>query len=88
MNGPLDELFRVRTNGNGYVDQEWNDVLLNEILELLNQGRVREEPCEPSPTHPGGWGTRRFRDLESGEIYEYTGPWERGGPRFRKIGPD
>ena len=88
MAGPLDGIFRTRTNGNGYVQQEWNDILLKrEILQLVAEGRVREEPCEPSPTFPEGWGTRRFRDLETGDTYEYTGPWERGGPRFYKVSP-
>ena len=88
MAGPLDEIFRTRTNGNGHVQQEWDDILLRrEISQLVAEGRVAEEPCEPSPTYPRGWGTRRFRDLETDNTYEYTGPWERGGPRFRKVSP-
>jgi hypothetical protein len=36
MDGPLDDIFRTRTNGNGYVQQEWNDILLKrEILHLV-----------------------------------------------------
>ena len=51
MAGPLDEIFRTRTNGNGYVQQEWDDILLKrEISQLVAEGRVAEEPCEPSPT--------------------------------------
>ena len=88
MAGPLEEIFRARTNGNGYVQQEWDDILLKrEILQLLGEGRIHEEACAPSPTYPEGWRTRRFRDLETGDTYEYTGPWERGGPRFYKVGP-
>ena len=86
MGGDLEEIFRLRTNGNGYVQQEWDDILLKrEILQLIGEGRVREVPCKPSPTQPGGWGTRRFHDVETGDIYEYSGPWERGGPRFYKV---
>ena len=83
MAGPLDEVFRTRTNGNGYVLQEWSDILLKrEILQLIAEGRVREGPCEPSPTCPEGRGTRGFRDLETGDTYEYTGPWGTWRPKI------
>jgi len=33
------------------VQQEWDDILLKrEISQLVAEGRVAEEPCEPSPT--------------------------------------
>jgi hypothetical protein len=89
MAGTLDEIFRVRTNGNGYVQQEWEHILLQrELSQLVAEGRVREEayPLRKNAKYPEQWVTRRFRDLETGGLYEYTGPWERGGPRFYKLG--
>jgi hypothetical protein len=91
MAGTLDEIFRVRTNGNGYVRQEWEHILLmRELSQLVAEGRVREVACPPRKNEKYGedWVTRRFRDLETGDTYEYTGPWERGGPRFYKVSPN
>jgi hypothetical protein len=34
----LDEIFRIRTDGNGYIQQEWNDILLKR--EILQRGTV------------------------------------------------
>jgi len=85
--GVLEDLFSVRTNGNGYILSEWDLVLLKRDLErLMAEGHV----CElPSPVvvrleWPDAPERRRFRDPETGETYEYSGPWERGRPRFIK----
>jgi hypothetical protein len=87
----LEEIFSLRTKGNGYIEQEWDDVLLKrDIARLMADGRVREVPCSPSKSakySPQG-ETRCFRDLETGDTYEYVGPWERGGPRFYKLSSD
>jgi hypothetical protein len=81
MAGTLGEIFRVRTNGNGYIEQEWDNILLQrEISQLVAEGRVREVACPAS-------GTRRFHDVETGDTYDYISPTERGLPRFYKISP-
>ena len=84
----LEDLFNVRTNGNGYVLAEWEHVLLKRDLErLMAEGQVRElpSPVVARPGWPDAPERRRFRDLETGETYEYSGPWERGRPRFIKL---
>jgi hypothetical protein len=79
MAGTLDEISRVRTNGNGYIEQEWDNILLQrEISQLVAEGRVREVACP-------AWGTRRFHDVETGDTYDYISQGERGLPRFYKI---
>ena len=87
MAGILDEIFHARTNGNGYVEQEWNHTLLKrEIAWLLAEARIQEVPSPPrrGSEYPTEWETKRYLDLETGDIYEYLGPWDRGGPRFHK----
>ena len=88
MPGVLDGIFNVRTNGNGYIEQEWDDVLLRrEIASLVADGRVQEIPCpdmENAKQRPQA-ETRCYRDLETGDTYKYSGHWERGMPRFCKI---
>jgi hypothetical protein len=91
MAGALEEIFNVRTNGNGYIGQEWDDVLLKrDIAQLVVDGRVQEVPCPPreNSKYSPQWETKCFRDVETGETYEYAGPWERGRPRFYKVSPD
>ena len=86
--GILEDLFNVRTNGNGFILSEWDDVLLQRDLErLVAEGQVKEvprilteesgqfDPCERK------W----FRDCNTGDTYEYAGPWDRGGPRFNRL---
>src|SRR2546430_16053957 len=86
--GVLEDLFDVRTNGNGYVLSEWDLVLLKRDLErLMAEGKVRElpSPVVARPECPDAPERRRFRDLDTGETYEYSGPWEKGRPRFIKL---
>jgi hypothetical protein len=41
MAGVLDELSRVRTNGNGYFQQGWDHLLLlRDLKTLLVEGRI------------------------------------------------
>ena len=83
MAGVLEELFDVRTNGNGYILSEWDDVLLKRDLQrLMAERRVQELP---SPVRPGWPERKRFQDIGTGETYEYSDSWERGGPRFNKL---
>jgi hypothetical protein len=45
MAGILEDLFNVRTNGNGFITSEWDDVLINRDLErLVTAGQVKEVP--------------------------------------------
>ena len=54
MAGTLDEISRVRTNGNGYIEQEWDNILLQrEISQLVAEGRVREVACPASRAQDG-----------------------------------
>jgi len=90
LGGVLEELFNVRTNGNGYIVSGWDHVLLKRALEqLMAEGSIQEMPTPMSDQRrwPGEPERKRFRDLETGETYEYSGPWERGGPRFKKLTP-
>jgi hypothetical protein len=84
--GVLEELFGLRTNGNGYIQTEWDDVLLKRDLQrLMAEGRVQELPSPVMPGWPGGPERKRFQDLGTGETYEYSDSWERVGPRFKKL---
>jgi len=86
----LEELFNVRTNGNGYIVSAWDHVLLKRALvQLMTEGRIQEVPTPVNDQRrwPGEPERKRFRDLETGETYEYSGPWERGVPRFKKLTP-
>jgi hypothetical protein len=88
MAGVLEELFNMRTNGNGYVLSEWDDILIKRDLErLVAEGRVREMPFPISkqPLWTDSPERKRFRDIEAGEAYEYVNGWERGRPRFNKV---
>jgi|HubBroStandDraft_4_1064222.scaffolds.fasta_scaffold88635_4 hypothetical protein len=91
MAGPLEEIFLVRTNGNGYFQQVWDHTLFQrEIKALLAEGRIQEVDC---PTRENGkyavdWDVRRFRDLHTGDTYEYHGAGDRTEPRFRRVAPD
>jgi hypothetical protein len=77
MPGVLEEIFNVRTNGNGYVETKWNDILLKKDLRrLIAEGRIREFIVSSEMTE--------YQDRETGEIYEYHAAWERGCPRFNK----
>jgi hypothetical protein len=90
MAGVLDEIFRVRTNGNGYFQQGWDHLLLLRDLKTLSvEGRIEEVECpQRQSKYPPDYETKRFRDLETGDLYEYNGPGERASPRFRKVNPD
>jgi hypothetical protein len=42
MPGCLEDLFNVRTNGNGCIRSEWDDILLKQDLKrLLEQGQLK-----------------------------------------------
>lgn len=77
MPGVLEEIFNVRTNGNGYIETEWNDILLKrDLSRLIGEGRVQEFIVSSE--------LKEYLDRETGETYEYRAAWERGGPRFNK----
>jgi hypothetical protein len=89
--GILDEIFRLRTNGNGYVQQEWDHILLKrDLARLLAEKSIQEVSCPPRKKDewPAEIARTRFRDLQTGDTYEYTGPWDRGVPRFYRVTPD
>jgi hypothetical protein len=91
MSGVLDEVFRTRTNGNGYIEQEWDHIMLKrDLAQLLAEGGVEEVSCPPGKHQkwPDEFVRRRFRDSQTSDIYEYTGPWDRGRPRFYRLTSD
>lgn len=91
MAGILDEIFRVRTNGNGYIEQEWDHILLKrDLARLLAEGRVQEVSCPPikNDQWPAEIVRKRFRDSQTGDTYEYTDRWDRGVPRFYRLTHD
>ena len=87
MGGILDEILQVRTNGNGDFQQAWDHVLFKrEIETLLAEGRIEEVVCPPrNSKYPPDYESRRFREVETGETYEYIGPGERKEPSFRRV---
>jgi hypothetical protein len=94
MAGILHELFNVRTEGNGQIRSGWDDVLLKRDLErLITEERVRVVKAalhvgKDLPGLPAECARRWFLDCETGDIYQYTEGWERGGPRFEKVNCD
>jgi hypothetical protein len=91
MAGILADLFDVRTNGNGFIRSQWDDILLKRDLERhITEGRVKEVPrvVKQQSTLPDGLERKWFRDCETGDTYEYTGYGERSGPRFNKLSFD
>jgi hypothetical protein len=91
MGGILEDLFNVRTNGNGFINSEWDDVLLKRDLErLITAGHVKEVPHVIKKESSSLFDSKRkwYRDCETGDTYEYTPGWERGGPHFTKVSFD
>jgi hypothetical protein len=91
MAGVLEDLFNVRTNGNGLIRSEWDDVLLKRDLErLVAGGQVKEVPraVKEQSVWPDELEKKWLRDCETGETYEYTCAWEKSVPRFKKLSID
>jgi hypothetical protein len=80
----LQELFDVRTNGTGYVNSQWDDTLLLRDLKQLEHEQLIEEITKPF-VHMTGLRHRWFREVGSGDVFEYVEGWERGSPKFRKL---
>jgi hypothetical protein len=92
MAGILEDVFNVRTNGNGFVRSWWDNILLLRDLEqLISEGRVKliRDQLRTSkyllPAHAGEAQRKWVQDTETGDIYEYFGPYERTWPSFRKL---
>lgn len=81
MTGILDEIFRMRTKGNGYIEQEWD----HSRKEASKKFRVREEQQISGQSQLLGNGSVTS---QTGDIYEYTRPWEGGVPRSYRLTPD
>lgn len=85
MSGVLNEIFRMRTNGYGYIEQEWDHILLKrDLARLLAEGSIQEVSFRRGKKDKGPIEIvrKRFRDSQTGDTYEYTGPNDRGVPRF------
>jgi hypothetical protein len=85
--GILEHLFNTRTNGNGEVRSQWDDVLLMRDLEqLIAEERVKvlKTPLEAKPGIGAECAKKWFLDYANGDVYAHTEPWERGGARFEK----
>lgn len=83
MAGFLEDVVNVRTNGNGTLLSEWDDILLWRDLErLIADGMVREI------TRADGIDGKWFLDCTTNEIYQYLPAWERGSPRFERLKVD
>jgi hypothetical protein len=83
MDGVLEYIVTIRTNGNGSLRSQWDDVLLKRDLErLVANGKVREI------TRAAGIEGKWFLDCETNQIYQYTPAWERGSPRFERLNVD
>jgi hypothetical protein len=92
MGGILEDVLNVRTNGNGQIRSSWDHILLLRDLEqLISERRVtllRDVPQASKylvPDLPNQVERKLVQDAETGEIYEYIAPWERGGATFRKV---
>lgn len=90
--GILEDVFKVRTNGNGFVRSWWDDILLLRDLEqLISEGRVKlvrdvaRTSKYPLADLPSQAQQKWVQDTETGDVYEYVGPSERRGAMFRKI---
>jgi hypothetical protein len=83
MAGVLEDVVNVRTNGNGTLRSEWDDILLWRDLErLIAAGMVREI------TRADGIEGKWFLDCTTSEIYQYLPAWERGSARFERLKVD
>lgn len=83
MAGFLEDVVNVRTNGNGTLRSEWEDILLRRDLErLIADGMVRE--ITRAEGNEGKW----FLDCTTNEIYQYLPAWERGLSRFERLKVD
>ena len=94
MSGVLEDVFNVRTNGDrvGSLRSAWDRILLLRDLErLVNEGRVkllRDVPRTSKyllPDDSSQAERKVVQDSETGVVYEYVGPYERGGCTFRKL---
>lgn len=80
MDGVLDDIVTVRTNGNGSLRSQWDEVLLKRDLErLVTDGKVREI------TRADGIEGKWFLDCGTNQIYQYTPAGERASPRFERL---
>ena len=85
----LKELFDLRTNGNGYILSEWNHKLLKRDLEqLLAENKIIETSIlniDKDTDFLIRNGGKQFQEIDTGDIYRYQGPWERGAPKFFNV---
>jgi len=87
MQRVLEDLWGTRTNNSrsGTLVGEWDEVLLwRDLHRLAEEGLI--EPID-GLSRPGfdTLERRRFRDIETGDVYVYVPAGERRSPQFRRV---